>query len=256
MSLSVRCGNCDAKYPKVPEKFAGRSILCKKCGEKIRIPKAAGAEIDPWDVGDDDFGATLPPTTAPPRAGGTASPGRKPGKRKGSGMPTWVWWLIGGGVAVVIGCCGIAGVVGVALPTIQRQAVVRSEEQSFAGLETLFNDLIATLASVTDAASAQAAVAKIDGPLTQRLEALRVKVQAADESRRKLPISQKEPIETAEREMRERYEPKFDQAKRQLQEQSARLRGLPPDVAPQVGMALMRFGNKIQSLDPARGMRR
>jgi predicted Zn finger-like uncharacterized protein len=79
MPMSVTCPECDASY-KVPDEAAGKTIKCKKCGAKVRVPV---------DDEDNDFSNL-----------GDKGDGDAKEKKKGSKT-----LLIVGIVAAVLTCC-------------------------------------------------------------------------------------------------------------------------------------------------------
>lgn len=46
MNIRFNCADCGKEY-KVPAKFAGKKVKCKKCGAKIRVPDGDEAESTP-----------------------------------------------------------------------------------------------------------------------------------------------------------------------------------------------------------------
>lgn len=46
MNIRFNCADCGKEY-KVPAKFAGKKVKCKKCGAKIRVPDGDEAESAP-----------------------------------------------------------------------------------------------------------------------------------------------------------------------------------------------------------------
>ena len=45
MSIKFACENCGKAY-KVPEKFAGKKVKCKQCGDPVRVPAESNASVD------------------------------------------------------------------------------------------------------------------------------------------------------------------------------------------------------------------
>lgn len=106
MAIKVTCPECFRDY-QIPDQYAGKKVKCKGCGAAIRV------EEDP-ELEDPSFGSLPQPSafsaSPPPRAGSQpAGARRKPKSSSSSNTTKWVLGILGGGLALILLCCGGAG---------------------------------------------------------------------------------------------------------------------------------------------------
>jgi dienelactone hydrolase len=111
VSLSVTCPDCGKAY-KVKEELAGKTIRCRECQGKIRIP-AAETEDESLDFDASEMEAEAPPEDLPPPRSKSRPVPKPPPRRKTSSGSSSAWkWTVGvlGGFAVLgLICCGVVG---------------------------------------------------------------------------------------------------------------------------------------------------
>lgn len=106
MAIKVTCPECFRDY-QIPDQYAGKKVKCKGCGAAMIV------EEDP-SLEDESFGALPQPTafpaSPPPRAGSKpAAAKRKPTSRSNNNAVKWILGILGGGLALILLCCGGAG---------------------------------------------------------------------------------------------------------------------------------------------------
>jgi hypothetical protein len=195
MSIQATCDACGKTYS-VPDKYAGKRLACKECGETMEVQA------------EDDFDG--PParsrrgssdrSTAPAR-----SPKKKPGKKRRKSGPNWL--LIGlGGVGGLLAVGGfiwfLMSMLGTSHESLAKDAIAAME------------DLGDILADVKDVSSANAAVPRIE-KLGDRVASLYEKQQELNKSE---PITKEE-----EKALEEKYKDRLEKAQDRIQEEMKRL---------------------------------
>jgi len=106
MPITVTCSSCNKKY-QFRETSAGKSVVCKECGAKMRVPalnagRGSKSDDDEYAIPDDDSDEEFAPIA--PRPSRSGSSARKtPGRRSSSsGIPAVVWIVCGAGGAVFL----------------------------------------------------------------------------------------------------------------------------------------------------------
>ena len=247
MSASARCGQCGTTYASVPAKFAGKSIRCKKCGASVKVPGPAAGKADRSDVGDDleaEAPAAPSPRSTPERP--AAAKTRKPG-----GIPKWVWFVGGGAGVCLLGCAGLLVALATTFPAKARESVLRDQQAVADDAAVLMEDLAATLGNVSDAASARAAAETIRGPLMRRIDAIAPRVTRLNQQRAKLPVSQKEPLEAGEREIKAKLDARMNKTIADMKATAPGMAGVPPDARQELNAALLMFGDRLEHVYPA-----
>src|SRR5262249_55671636 len=123
MSIQAVCPGCQKAY-RVPESSAGKTVLCKKCGAKFKVPAVPPDDDDALldelidesddvdESGDqpstDIFGDAPPPRRPSRRGSAPAGPRRSATPRKTRLSRTQKGLAIGAGVVgvVLLACCG------------------------------------------------------------------------------------------------------------------------------------------------------
>ncbi len=189
MSIQATCDSCGKTYS-VNEKYAGKRLPCKECGELFEVQ------------GEDDF--DLPPVRARRPAAGPARSGQRRGKRRRSG-PNWV--LIGTGSV-----CGllVAGGLVWAIMTVSTNTHEKILKKAIAAM----GDIADIVADVNDVPSAQAAVPKLEA-IEKLMEELEAQYRELDET---TPITDQE-----ERKLREKYSQQIKDANQRIRDQMKRL---------------------------------
>jgi dienelactone hydrolase len=116
--MSFRCSHCGRAYT-TTERWAGKTVKCKGCGQPVQIPAARPApDVDPYGLADLGTGEKAPPAAAtmlPPRGGARAEPpAPSPAVRKArskksktkTGNQAWIF----GGAAGAIALLAIIGI--------------------------------------------------------------------------------------------------------------------------------------------------
>ncbi len=103
MSIPIVCEHCFSPF-KIPEKYAGKTVRCKACGEGIRVPSASQSRSrEETAFGFDDFEAPAATRGLPPRSQSSPSPRRraKPRSSRKNASPSggligWLPFIVGG----------------------------------------------------------------------------------------------------------------------------------------------------------------
>ena len=207
MSIQASCDSCGRTYS-VSEKYAGKRLPCKECGESFEVHGE-----------DDDF--DLPPSRPrrPASAGArrSAPPARaarkKSGKRRRKAGPNWMLiGIAGGGGLLVVG--GLIWALMTLLGTTH-------DSLAKANLKAM-HEMASILESVTDKASAEAAVPKLE----------RLTDHIAELYRKERRLKETDPMTSEmEKEFKEKYEDQKKEAEERLNAQLKRLRDKPDVLA-------------------------
>lgn len=233
MSIQAVCDSCGKSYS-LNEKYAGKRLPCKECGEKFDVPE--GDEFEDYE---DDFdapprrsrrtSAAPPPRRSAPRraSGPSARPSRKkrPRKRKSSGSRGLMIGLaVGGGVAAL------------ALVLVLVLTVFRTSHDSLAG--SLVSELEAmadTMDSIKDIDSAKAAVPRLERQGDRMVELVR----KGSELEKSDPLTKEE-----EQALKEKYDDRIKAASKRLSEARRRIRDI-PGAGEVLAEPMMEFARKM-----------
>ncbi len=106
MAIKVTCPECFRDY-QIPDQYAGKKVKCKGCGAAIRVEEDPDLE-DPVDcqlAADVDVSVV-----SAARAGSKPAVAKcKPKSSSGNNTTKWILGILGGGLAVILLCCGGAG---------------------------------------------------------------------------------------------------------------------------------------------------
>lgn len=195
MSIQATCVACGKTYS-VPDKYAGKSLACKECGETFEVQ------------GEDDFDA--PPQR--PRRGDSPAPARsptkKPGKKRRKSGPNWLLIGLGGagGLLVVGGLIWFL----VSMLSTTHESLVKDDLDHM-------EDMVSILESVKDTASAEAAVPRIR-KLGDRMTEHYRQVQRLKESD---PLTEEE-----QKALTEKYKERKDALQERLSKERSRVQAI------------------------------
>ena len=215
MSIKATCGGCGKTYA-LNEKYAGKRLPCKECGEKFHVPGG-----DDFDEFEDDF--EPPPTRRRRPAAGSAGRGgprrgspaparsarKRPKKKKRSSGPNWA----------VIGISAGAGVAAIALVVVLMMTVFGGSAESLTeDLLDAQEDMVDVMEGITDEASAKAAIPKIRRIGNGMVSTLR-KIKEYDKSK---PLTREE-----QKALQEKFQDRMRELRDRQSEERRRLRGIP-----------------------------
>lgn len=187
MSISATCDSCGKTYS-VNEKFAGRSLPCKECGEQFFVEDRDDFDSPPRRPRREPRGPAR--SGGPPRRPNRPAPAKRKGgkKRRRSSGPNWTMIGIAAGAGVVL----LGGLIFALMMLLPHS----HDSLAKAALKSM-REMANILESVTDKASAEAAVPRIE----------RLGDRMADLYREERKLKETNPItEEKEKELEEKYD--------------------------------------------------
>jgi len=233
MSIKASCGSCGKTYS-LNEKYAGKRLPCKECGEPFQVGPA-----DDFEDFEDEFDPAprRPRRSAapPPRRGApkrrSAPPAKRPRKKTKKKRRS------SGPNGAVIGISAGVGVVAIALMVVlMLTAFGDSPESLLKEMLATLEEMAETMEGIEDADSAKAAVPKIER-IGDRLVSIGEKMLEAGDS-----LSEEE-----EKVLEEKYKDRLAEVQRRLSKASFRIRRI-EGVREVLQEPLVDLGRKMQEV--------